>query len=201
MPKNDPKPTDRGGRKRKSGGPQGITCDSPSETHIGWYHLWAVEGKSYSDVGKSEKVSRQAVYKAVNKVADWFLEKLADDIIRMRQRQTTTIEKLVEQAIASWNSERIVEHFETTTDAGKKVEKKIRKIEKPHTNVNYLNAALTGMNDLRRIWGIDKPQKLSINQGDDEELLPIEGITRAEAIKRQGEHYLELAKTMEGKGL
>jgi predicted DNA-binding protein YlxM (UPF0122 family) len=157
--------------KRRAPGKSKAKGWEPTPRQAAWHHEWSVLNKSYPEIAKESKVSRQAVFMAVRKVDDYLRTELIDDVIYDRRRMSAAIEQLVAEAIGKW---------------------------KETFNVEYLRAALSGMSDYRKMWGTDKPTKIAIENTDSDGLERVDGKSRAEALRDQAAAMMQRAQELGG---
>lgn len=177
---------------------------SPNELHLKWYHQWAVEHTRISEIAAEFNISRQGVHDAVHKVSEWIRLETFDAIIEFRHRQTETLEQMVHDALKAWRDS-IGPHEVTTTKEGSTAgenggpyDETSVKSEELNGTAAYLGEARAAMADIRKIWGVDKPQKLEITgNGRGEGLERVAGMSRHEAIRRRATMLLERANKME----
>ncbi len=166
-----PKP---GARGRYHG--DGFGAWTPSECHMAWYYLWAVQHRGFQEIAKEVGVSRAAVCKAVRRVEEFMRLETFGEILETRHRQTATLENMVAELLRAW-------HKSKEIGAG---------------DPSYLGEARAAMADIRKIWGVDKPLKLEVSGGNQGEGLErICGLTPAEALKNQARAMLERAEKLE----
>ena len=141
----------------------------PSEAHLAWYHEWAVNHRRIVDIAKSVKATKQSVHSAVHKVAEWMRLEVFDDILGFRHRQTESLEAAAAETLRKWNE---------TWD------------------VKYLTEFRNLLADIRKIWGVDRPQKLQLTT-ETEGLERVAGIPRADALRNQAAALLAAATAAE----
>lgn len=133
----------------------------PNEVHQDWYRQWTRFHKSFQEIADGAGVNRSSVHQAVHAVRLWIAAECHEDTVADRQRQSATLEVMVTECLVKWR-----ETWDTA----------------------YVNSAAKLLEDYRKMYGIDKP--IRIEMTDAESLLPIEGIGRREAVRRQLEARL-----------
>ena len=143
----------------------------PSARDLSWYHSWSVKFVRQCEIARAANVKRETVCVAIKKVDAWLKSQMIDDILSHRVRQTETLEHVVSECLEKWVETKEVEFAEEA-----------RKI----------------LSDIRKMWGMDKPQKIDITTTEGEGLERVAGKPRSEAIKLEAERMLAAANAVEG---
>jgi hypothetical protein len=138
----------------------------PSAGDLAWYQEWAVRHRSVSDIAASLDVSYHVVHRVVRRVEEWLRLELFDDVVAFRVRQTEALERAAAQALQRWTE---------TSD------------------IRYLAESRKLLVDIRKMWGVDKPQQVEAKDSRSEGLERVAGIDRAEALRLQAARLLEVA--------
>lgn len=178
---------------------------TPSELHLEWYRLYTCEHKGYRTIGVLYKSTHTAVREAVHKVSQWVKLATFETIIEFRERQTETLEQMVEEAIEAWHKSK-GEVKVKTTKSGKvdkdttSVDEVTERVEISHGETGYLDQARQAMADIRKIWGVDKPAKLELGTPDDGNILDrVAGVDLSEAIRKEGQKLIATADALKAK--
>lgn len=143
----------------------------PSLRHLGWFHEWAIKGRSQQSIATEHGVSQVAVCKGCRRVYLWRRKAKSAEIEEMSERHLATLESLNEGNLAKWQE---------TKDP------------------KYSSEARAAMDDARSILGVEAPKKTefsgSISVGG---LIPITASNRRESIKQQLQATLERMNRME----
>ena len=138
----------------------------PSARDLAWYQEWAVRHRSISDIAASLDTSYHVVHRVVRRVEEWLRLELFDDVVAFRVRQTEALERAAAQALQRWTE---------TSD------------------IRYLSESRKLLVDIRKMWGVDKPQQVEVKDARTEGLERVAGLDRAEALRRQAARLLETA--------
>ena len=138
----------------------------PSARDLAWYQEWAVRHRSISDIAAGLDTSYHVVHRVVRRVEEWLRLELFDDVVAFRVRQTEALERAAAQALQRWTE---------TSD------------------IRYLSESRKLLVDIRKMWGVDKPQQVEVKDARTEGLERVAGLDRAEALRRQAARLLETA--------
>jgi hypothetical protein len=128
-------------------------------------HLLA--GRTQHQIAEAVGISQPGVCKIVRRVEERLLADLAYKAERQRARQTLRLEHIYGQAMHAWEGskqeglrrrQRKTEHESGT---GSTVAELIS--ENRHGDPRYLDEARKVLADMRKLWGIDAPERVSID--------------------------------------
>jgi DNA-binding Lrp family transcriptional regulator len=127
-----------------------------------------LEGHTQHDIAKTLNVSQPAVSKMLKRIEERLLADVAWRVDRQRARQTLRLEFIYKQAIAGWRA---------SQEEG--MRRRRRKVEGPGTqsgttvaelisenrngDPRFLDEARRALGDLRALWGVDAPERLSVD--------------------------------------
>ena len=174
----------------------------PIAEHLRWYEMYAIEHKSYRVIGREVNRTCATVFAAVTKVSAWMRLRSFDRIVEYRDRQTETLEAVVQKSLRQFEKS-IGEHeIRTVRESVSGPEITVR-TESLNGNPAYLSQAITAMAEIRKIWGVDKAQKIEVteNSARGDGLGRVDGMSRSEALEARAASLIEmakLAKTVEG---
>lgn len=126
-----------------------------------------LEGRTQHQIADALGISQAAVSKIARRVEERLLADLACKAERQRARQTLRLEHIYGQAMRAWQDskqeglrrrQRKTEH---DGGAGSTVAELIS--ENRHGDPRYLDEARKALADLRKVWGIDAPERVSID--------------------------------------
>lgn len=111
-------------------------------------------------------ISQAAVSKLLARVDARALRELTEAISRQKVRQTQRLEHVVAEALQAWDASksdhtrRRQRKSEPTTGASQTVAEIL--IEPRHGDPRYLDEARKALADVRKMWGLDAPQRLEV---------------------------------------
>jgi len=126
-----------------------------------------LDGRTQHQIAEALSISQPAVSKIVRRVEERLLADLAYKAERQRARQTLRLEHIYGQAMHAWQDskqeglrrrQRKTEHDGGT---GSTVAELIS--ENRHGDPRYLDEARKALTDMRKLWGIDAPERVSID--------------------------------------
>ena len=128
-----------------------------------------LEGRTQHQIAEALGISQPAVSEIARRVEERLLADLAYKADRQRARQTVRLEYLYGQAMEAWRAskqdglrrrQRKTEH---DSGAGSTVAELIS--ENRHGDPRYLDEARKALTDLRKLWGVDAPDRMAIDTG------------------------------------
>ena len=126
-----------------------------------------LDGRTQHQIAEALGVSQPAVCKIVRRVEESLLADLAYKAERQRARQTLRLEHIYGHAMQAWQDstqeglrrrQRKTEH-----DGGPESTVSGLISENRHGDPRYLDQARKALADLRKVWGIDAPERVSID--------------------------------------
>ena len=109
------------------------------------------EGGTLRDVGKRHNLSHVSVRDVRDKVERWLAPKIQKEILSIKARQTTALESIYRDCMASWKRSLRGDVVEEG-DAGETGYTKT----KPLGDVAYVDRAMKALAEIRAIWNIEK---------------------------------------------
>lgn len=125
-----------------------------------------LEGRTQHQIAEALGISQPAVSKIVRRVEERLLADLAYRVERQRARQTLRLDHIYGQAMQAWQNskqeglrrrQRKTEHDSGT---GSTVAELIS--ENRHGDPRFLDEARKALTDMRKLWGVDPPERVSI---------------------------------------
>ena len=126
-----------------------------------------VLGWSQHDIATELGVSQAAVSKMLRRAEAHVLRELTTVIEQQKARYTLRLEHVYREAVRAWE--------QSKTDTTRRRQRKTQPgsggtsatiaeivVENQHGDPRYLEAARKAMADLRKLWGVDAPQKLEV---------------------------------------
>jgi len=178
-------------RSRRGRGGQG---GHEPRTRIRLRELRALElqtqGWSQHQIAAELGISQPAVSKLLKRVELRLLMEMRDTVERQKARQTLRLEHLYAEAMRAWDASKTdaTRRRQRKTDgagggAGSTVAELV--IENSHGDPRYLEQARKSQADLRKVWGVDAPEKVDVRALPN----PYDGLTeeelRAEILRQQ----------------
>ena len=126
-----------------------------------------LDGRTQHDIAGTLGISQPAVSKIARRVEERLLADVANKVERQRARQTHRLEHIYGEAMRAWQDskqegvrrrQRKTEHG---TGAGSTVAELVS--ENRHGDPRFLDEARKALTDLRRVWGVDAPERVSID--------------------------------------
>ncbi len=159
---------------------------------------WELVARGWTQAEIAEKlaVSRQAVQQLVKQAEAEVLLQVHETVLRQKLRQTHRLEGLYREAMASWSASKGDVQKRTIKQSGAGAESKSETslvIEQSQGNPAYLQAAIGIMADLRKVWGLDAPMKLTHSVADPA------SVDLARLSDDELERYQQLLAKMEGR--
>lgn len=143
----------------------------PSARDLAWYRDWSVNFKRKFQIAADANVTRSTVSRAIDKVDAWLKQEMIDDVLAQRVRQTEFLEQVAADCAKQWQTSQDVAFAEQA-----------RKI----------------LSDIRKMWGMDKPQSINITSSEGEGLERVAGLSRSEAIRQEAAKMLAAASAVDG---
>jgi hypothetical protein len=126
-----------------------------------------LDGCTQQQIAETVGISQPAVSKMVRRIEDKLTADLSYKAERQRARQTLRLEHIYGQAMHAWQDskqeglrrrQRKTEH---DGGPGSTVAELIS--ENRHGDPRYLDEARKALTDLRKLWGVDAPERVSID--------------------------------------
>ena len=125
-----------------------------------------LQGMSQRHIAGDLGISQAAVSKIVARVERRALSDHAELVIRMKGQQTLQLDHIRQQAMAAWHASkseatrRRQRRVEGGTDEAQTIAEVT--VESRYGDARYLSEARAALADLRKLWGLDAPQKVDI---------------------------------------
>jgi len=126
-----------------------------------------LQGRTQHQIAETLGISQPAVSKIARRVEERLLADLAYKADRQRARQTLRLEHIYGQAMQAWQDskqeglrrrQRKTEHDGGTTSTVAELMSENR-----HGDPRYLDEARKALTDVRKLWGVDAPERVSID--------------------------------------
>ena len=183
--------------KRKAPANKVVEPWKPSERDMQWYHDARVTCHSYQWVADRAGVTASLVCQICKKVAEWLNAQNHPTIMEHRVQQTQMLDALIYECWKAWRRSIGEYAVETTKEAlsepeGEEggeslmqvIERTVRKEHLPG-DPRFIAEIRSLMEDKRDIWGVDKPVETVVHHTPFDDLLPVGGKSREEAVRDQ----------------
>jgi hypothetical protein len=126
-----------------------------------------LEGHTQHHIAETLGISQPAVSKIARRVEERLLADLSQKVERHRARQTLRLEHIYGQAMQAWQESkqeglrRRQRKTEQAGGTGSTVAELIS--ENRHGDPRYLDEARKALSDLRKVWGVDAPERVAID--------------------------------------
>lgn len=141
----------------------------PTGDQVVIYRRWC-NGESQTELAKELGCNQSNVSKLCKQVEQWLVARTIDDIRGLKLRQTSRMERYIEELEAAWERSKKDAESKTVEDIaievgdgdGTKLPGKKTKVTTSGQcgHVAYLEAAMSALDRIRKIWGADAPLKI-----------------------------------------
>lgn len=125
-----------------------------------------LEGQSQHQIAKALGVSQPAVSKMIRRIEDRTLADIAWRIDRQRARHSLRLEFIYGESIRAWRASQQdgLRKRQRRTQSGKGDDSTVAELvsENRHGDPRFLDEARRALLDLRSLWGVDAPERLSV---------------------------------------
>jgi hypothetical protein len=126
-----------------------------------------LEGRTQHEIAQALGISQPAVSKIVRRVEEHLLADLAYKAERQRARQTLRLEYIYAQAMQAWQDSKQdgLRRRQRKTEHGAGLASTVAELtsENRHGDPRYLDEARKTLSDLRKVWGLDAPERIAID--------------------------------------
>jgi Homeodomain-like domain len=126
-----------------------------------------LDGHSQHEIARTLGVSQPAVSKMLKRIEERLLTDVAWRIERQRARQSLRLEFLYSEAIRAWRGSHddALRRRQRKTDGVGGHTSTVAEVisENQHGDPRYLEEARRALADLRTLWGVDAPERLSVD--------------------------------------
>lgn len=153
-----------------------------------------LEGRSQHDIARTLGVSQPAVSKMLRRIEERLLADVAWRVDRQRARHSLRLEFLYGEAVRAWRASQDdgVRRRQRKTDGssgGGTVTVAELTSESRHGDPRFLDEARRVLSDLRTLWGVDAPERVSIEATSpfmamSDDALQAELVRQTEFLKR-----------------
>lgn len=125
-----------------------------------------LEGRTQHQIAESLDISQPAVSKIVRRMEERLLADVALKIERQRARHTLRLEHLYAEAMRAWRDSQqdTTRRRQRKSDGGGPGGGTFAELvsENRHGDPRYLDEARKALTDLRKVWGVDAPERMAI---------------------------------------
>jgi predicted transcriptional regulator len=126
----------------------------------------ATLGWSQHQIAADIGVSQAAVSKILARIEQRLLRELSETVERQKVRQTVRLEHLYAEGVRAWEASKAdattKKQRKTQTAAGGTGSVAEIVVENSHGDPRYLGEARQALADMRKVWGLDAPQKMDL---------------------------------------
>jgi transcriptional regulator with XRE-family HTH domain len=144
----------------------------------------ANRGYTQEDIAAELQVTQAAVSKILRRVQDRALQELTTRIAREKVRQTSQLQYVVRESLRQWEQSKA----DATTRRQRKTGAEGEgggaggtvaeiTVASRHGDPRFLDVARRALADQRRIWGLDAPRQVQVQEGD-----PYAALSEAELL-------------------
>ncbi len=129
-----------------------------------------LEGQTQHRIAEALGISQPAVSKILRRMEERLLADVSTRVERQRARHTMRLEFIYGEAVRAWQASKEdgVRRRQRKSEGGVGREgSSIAEIvsESRHGDPRYLESARRALEDLRRLWGVDPPERLAVTDG------------------------------------
>jgi DNA-binding CsgD family transcriptional regulator len=152
-----------------------------------------LQGMSQRQIAMELDISQAAVSKILARVERRALGDHAELVMRMKGQQTLQLDHIRQQAMAAWHASkteatrRRQRRVEGGTDESQTIAEVT--VESTYGDARYLSEARAALADLRKLWGLDAPQKVDVRATPNPYMDLTDEALREEVARQQ--HLLE----------
>ena len=121
-------------------------------------------GRTQEQIAAELQITQQAVSKILARVSDRYLKQVEAKVGRIKAQQTAQLEQIVSESMDAWERSKKPQRTLTTVTRtgaeGQTSEQTTQQAVEQVGDVAYLDQARAALADLRKVWGIDAPQKV-----------------------------------------
>jgi DNA-binding CsgD family transcriptional regulator len=125
-----------------------------------------LEGRTQHQIAATVGISQPAVSKILRRLEERLLADLAWKIERQRARHTVRLEFIYGEAVRAWHASKqeALRRRQRKTEGSENGGATVAEIvsENRHGDPRYLDEARKVLSDLRTLWGVDAPERVSI---------------------------------------
>ena len=158
----------------------------------------AIQGWTQSEIAQDLRVSQAAVSKILARADARALPELVERVERQKVRQTQRLEHLFAELMRAWQQskadatrrrQRKSESAEAGSGGAHTMAEVI--VETQHGDPRYMEESRKVLADLRKLWGLDAPQRLDVRAGRS----PLDQLSEAELLDRLAQQNVLLRRT------
>jgi len=137
-----------------------------------------LEGRTQHQIAESLDISQPGVSKITRRMEERLLADVALKVERQRARHTLRLEHMYAESMRAWrgSQEDATRRRQRKAEGGGGAGGTFAELvsENRHGDPRYLEEARKALTDLRKVWGVDAPERLSVQAG-----MPFSSLTDA----------------------
>lgn len=126
-------------------------------------------GWTQEHIARELGITQDGVSKILARVSRRVIGNLADDVERVKRDQTAFLERIADEAMRAWERSQLDACERTTrtmsADGSNSLTEEKRTVKGQVGDQRFLAEARAAKADIRKIWGIDSPEKRDITSG------------------------------------
>jgi hypothetical protein len=170
----------------------------PTPEQLDIYRQYISGNQSQGELAKRIGKPLSTLSALLNRIDRWLIPHMMDRIREVKANHTSRLLHIYETSMKEWEKSkkpRIQVRKRPSAGDAKKMELVDTTAENRPGEGRFLQIAMSALGDIRKMWGMDAPEKV-----EGETTLRVGGLPRAEAIRKRASEFLEALNSVEGQG-